>query len=130
MNRKTVGTLCVVFFTLVGAGCGFLFAKPSGTVKKFYKNVESGELDAAIALFSKTSEVNMFGPAKVKAGLTSQSQEFKKRKGIDSISITDEQINGEIGVVRGTVKFNDGSSVGFDSTLNKEDGNWKIVKIS
>ena len=130
MNRKTIGTLCVVIFTLVGSGCGFLFSKPSGTVKKFYKNVEAGELDAAIALFSKNSEINVLGPAKVKAGLTSQSQEFKKRKGIDSINIQDEQINGEIAVVRGTLKFNDGSSVPFESTLNKEDGKWKIVKLS
>lgn len=128
MSGKARLTLAVLTFALIGTGCQYLFAKPSDTVKKFYKHVEAGEVDAAISLISPNSPVAMLPPAKIKAGIAEQSLGFKKKQGIASIEIQDEQINGEIAVVKGVVKFNDGTSTNFETTLAKENGAWKIMK--
>ena len=128
MNNKLTSALAVMMLVLVGFSCSYFSAKPSGTVKKFYRHVEAGELDAAMALLSHTSAVAMLGPAKVKAGLAEQTRAIKNKKGISSIDIQDEQINGETASVSGTVKFGDGTSESFSTVLMKEDGTWKITK--
>lgn len=128
MNSKARLTLAILVFALIGTGCQYLFAKPSDTVKKFYRHIEAGETDAALSLISAGSPLAMMPQAKIKAAMAAQSIEYKKKQGIASIDILDEQINGEVAVVKGELKFNNGGSSKFEGTLAKENGAWKIVK--
>jgi Domain of unknown function (DUF4878) len=128
MSGKAKLTLMVLVFALVGTGCQYFFAKPSDTVKNFYRHIEAGEADAALSLISAGSPLAMMPQAKIKAGIAAQSIEYKKKQGIASIEILDEQITGDIAVVKGVLKFNNGESSSFEGTLVKENGAWKIVK--
>jgi len=128
MKRNASSIAAIAVFLLAILSCQLFSAKPSSTIKKFYRHVEAGELDDAMALLSRSSAVATIGPAKVKAGLAEQTAAIKKKRGIASIDIQDEQINGETAVVKGSVKFNDGSSDSFEGGLIKEDGAWKIAK--
>lgn len=127
-SSKSTSALAIAILLLIVISCTSLFAKPSGTVKNFYLKIEAGELDAAIGMLSRSSPMTMLGPDKLKAALAQQTAQIRKKQGISSIKIQDEQVKGETAVVKGTVNFKNGTSDDFETSLVKEDGVWKIVK--
>lgn len=127
-SSKGTSALAIAILLFVGISCSSLFAKPSGTVKSFYLKIEAGELDAVIGLLARSSPMKMLGDDKLKAALAQQTAQIKKKQGISSITIQDEQVKGETAVVKGTVHFKNGTSDDFETSLVKEDGAWKIVK--
>jgi hypothetical protein len=123
MKKLLICCIAILFFT---GGCSLLFGGPKSTVKKFYKHLEAGEIDAVIALFSKTSKAAQF-QGKVKPLLVQGTETIKQKKGISSIDIISEEITGETAKVKFTIKYNDGSSEQLESKLIKEDGDWKFI---
>ena len=128
MSSKATSALAIAILLLAGISCQYFFAKPSGTVKSFYLKIEAGELDAVIGLLARSSPMKMLGDDKLKAALAQQTAEIRKKLGISSFTIRDEQVKGETAVVKGTVHFKNGTADDFEMNLVKEDGAWKIVK--
>lgn len=98
---------------------------PEATVKKFYKAMENGEIEDATELLSSRI-VGMLGEDKLRAALSKQALEIKKKGGIDSIEITEMNEVGEIAEGKVTVTFGDGSQDTDTVKLVKEDGKWKL----
>jgi hypothetical protein len=98
---------------------------PSSAVKDFYRAVEEGDTDTAIALIVPET-VNLIGEQKIRSGLQDQGLKIKAKGGISSIEITDEQEVGEVATVVATLKFGNGSEERENHKLRKQNGKWKI----
>lgn len=119
------------FFTyalwvLAVTGCGIFDSGPAGTMKAFYKEVETGKLTEATGRLTGPA-VQMLGNDKLKANLAEQSEKMKRKGGIKSIEIKSEEINGEAATVEALLTFGDGSTDSDKTKLIKSEKGWLIV---
>lgn len=119
------------FFTyallvLAVTGCGVFDSGPAGTLKAFYKEVETGKLTEATDRLTGPA-VQMMGKEKLKAGLANQSEKMKQKGGIKSIEIKSEEINGETAAVEALLTFGDGSTDSDKTKFVKGEKGWLIV---
>ena len=95
------------------------------TVQDFHKNIESGQLEAAMKLLSNSTRSQI--PAdKLKQSLQMLTREIDEKGGIKKFEITEEKEIGEIANVSVKITFGDGSEETSESSLIKEDGKWRI----
>jgi hypothetical protein len=122
MIRTVVITTSALVLALLMACAG---RTPSAAVKNFYRAVEKGDTDAAIALVSP-EVVGIIGVNKIKAGLQEQGLKIKQKGGISSIELKDEAIVGEVAKITAVLTFGDGTSDTENLKLKKMNGEWKI----
>ena len=106
--------------------CGFFDSGPTGTLKAFYKEVETGKLTEATGRLTGPA-VQMLGNEKLKASLAEQSEKMKQKGGIKSIEIKSEEINGEVATVEALLNFGDGSTDSDKTKFIKGEKGWLIV---
>ena len=93
----------------------------------YCKALEAGKLDEAASFLSKDAAA-MLEKAGGKSVLAEAGAQFKQRKGISDIKITNKKVVGESAQVEFVYNFNDGSKVNDSFPLVKENGTWKITK--
>lgn len=101
-------------------------AGPAGAVKAFYRNVEVGEVDAAVDLVSDEF-VSVLGRKKMKAWLIQQSRDISEKGGIKSVDILYEDVHGTVADVGMRVVYGNGDAEEHDIQLTKIDGQWKLT---
>ena len=116
----------LLFFT---TSCGTSSSSsPSDIGKKMFEDIEKGNVDAAIAVFSTNGEeLSDEDKTKLTAMLLMGQEEIKKKDGIKSIEIIEEAINeaGDKADVTLKIIYGNGEE---DTQTNKfvmEDGKWK-----
>ncbi|MCK4678271.1 MAG: DUF4878 domain-containing protein [Bacteroidales bacterium] len=116
----------LLFFT---TSCGTSSSSSPGDIgKKMFEDIEKGNVDAAIAVFSTNGEeLSEEDKAKLTALLLMGQEEIKKKEGIKSIEIIEEEINeaGDKADVTLKIIYGNGEE---DTETNKfvmEDGKWK-----
>ena len=116
----------LLFFT---TSCGTSSSSSPGDIgKKMFEDIEKGNVDAAIAVFSTNGEeLSDEDKTKLTAMLLMGQEEIKKKDGIKSIEIIEEAINeaGDKADVTLKIIYGNGEE---DTQTNKfvmEDGKWK-----
>ena len=112
-----------LFAALVAVGCAD--SGPAGTVKQFYRFVESGELEAASEMLTGRM-VSMLGPDKVKAALGEGMADVSKKGGIQSLDILSEEVDGPVAKVRLRVTYGNGETEEEELELIRVDDRWII----
>jgi len=120
VKKLLVLLLPCLLLTLACFGSG-----PEGTVKRFYSAVEKGDIDTAVDQLSSRI-VGMVGKDKLRAGLSKQALDVKKKGGIKSLKITEMNEVGDVAEGKVTITYGDGSSETEDVKLIKEEGKWKL----
>ncbi|MEI7816344.1 MAG: DUF4878 domain-containing protein [Desulfuromonadales bacterium] len=113
----------LMLFTLL-IGCS---GEQDKVVIGYCKALESGKLDEAASFLSRDAKI-MLEKAGGKSLLAEAGLGFKQRKGIDEIKITQKKVTGGSAIVDLVYKFKDGSTVGDNFPLVKENGSWKITR--
>ena len=118
----------LLFFT---TSCGTSSSSSPGDIaKKMFKDIEKGNVDAAIAIFStKGEELSAEETEKLTALLLMGQEDIKKKEGIKSIEIVEEEINeaGDKADVTLKIIYGNGKE---DTQTNKfvmENGKWKYA---
>ncbi|MFL6200137.1 MAG: DUF4878 domain-containing protein [Thermoanaerobaculia bacterium] len=122
MKRTVVMSTSALVLALLVACAG---RTPAAAVKNFYRAVEEGDTDAAIALVSP-EVVGLIGENKIKAGLQEQGLKIKQKGGISSIEIKDEAIVGEVAKITAVLTYGGGTAETENLKLKKMNGEWKI----
>ena len=112
-----------LFFGVV-SGCSS--SGPGATVQRFFRAVESGEVKAASEMVSG-SMVAMMGPKKIEAALQQETKKISQKKGIQSISILSEEIDGQAAEVRVRVTYGNGETDEQTINLSRTDGRWLLT---
>ena len=116
--------LLALFSGIVVSGCSS--SGPAATVQRFYRAVESGEVKAASEMVSG-SMVSMMGPKKLEAALQSETAKISRKKGIQSLDILSEEIDGQAAEVRVRVTYGNGEMDEENVNLTRIDGRWMIT---
>ncbi len=98
---------------------------PKGVVEKFYRSVESGNINDALDQVTSHS-IEAFGRPKLQQAIVSQNAAIKQAGGIKSVEVQGEQISGDIAKVPVKVTMNNGQFQQQTVTLIKEQNAWKI----
>src|SRR5262249_2699508 len=98
---------------------------PKDVVEKFYRSVESGNINDALDQVSPRA-IQAFGRAKLQQAIISQNAAIKQAGGIKSVDFQGEQISGDIAKVPVKVTMNNGQIQQQTVTLVKEQSGWKI----
>ena len=109
---------------IVFAGCSS--SGPARTVERFFRAVESGEVKAASAMVSE-STVEMMGRKKIEAGLQRETEAIAQKKGIQSIEILSEEINGQAAEVRIRLSYGNGETDEQTVNLSRTSGRWLLT---
>jgi hypothetical protein len=113
------------FFAGINERFGSLFSSgPDVVLKEFYRNVERGNVDAAIAGMSQ-EYVAMLGPDKLRHMIKGEREKVAAQGGIDSIQ-TETKIEGTKAGVRAVIKYKNGREKIENSRMIKENGKWKV----
>ena len=108
------------------ATVGCSSSRPGVTVQRFYRAVESGEVKAASEMVSG-SMVSMMGRQKLQMGLKAESAKMGRKKGIQSIEILSEEIDGHTAEVDVRVSYGNGEKDEENINLTRIDGRWMIT---
>jgi hypothetical protein len=100
-------------------------AGPKDVVEKFYRSVESGNINDALDQVSPRV-IQSFGRPKLEQAIIGQNAAIKQAGGIKSVEFQGEQISGDIAKVPVKVTMNNGQIQQQTVTLIKEQGAWKI----
>lgn len=122
INHRLLSSLAL-FAALVAAGCAD--SGPVGTVKQFYRSVESGELEEASEMLTGPM-VAMLGRDKVKAALGKGMADTSKKGGIQSLDILSEEVDGTVAKVRLRMTYGNGETEEEELELIRVDGRWMI----
>ena len=95
---------------------------PANTVDSFYRAVESGEVTAASEMVSGM----MIGPKKIRAELQNLTAAIARKKGIQSIEILSEEVDGPTANIRVRITCGNGEMLEQNVTLTRIDGRWMI----
>jgi hypothetical protein len=98
---------------------------PKDVVEKFYRDVESGNINDALDQVSPRV-IQTFGRPKLEQAIVSQNAAMKQAGGIKSVEFQGEQVTGDIAKVPAKVTMNNGQTQQQTVTLIKEQGAWKI----
>ncbi|MCK4385899.1 MAG: DUF4878 domain-containing protein [candidate division Zixibacteria bacterium] len=125
--RKSIYICCFILFTLMVlfSGCSKIGQKsPSETVKAFYISANEGKYSECKKYFTSPiwDEFGSYWKNIVDGASHSGT--------IERIEILKEEIRGEGARVYFVISFKDGSTHKDDVSLIKEDGVWKIDKLS
>ena len=118
----------LLFFTTSCGTSSSPSSSPGDIGKKMFEDIEKGNVDAAIAVFSTNGkELSDEDKTKLTAMLLMGQEEIKKKDGIKSIEIIEEAINeaGDKADVTLKIIYGNGEE---DTQTNKfvmEDGKWK-----
>ncbi len=113
-------SLLALSLGLMGCGSG-----PGDQVKAFVQAMEDGDADKLKAL---SPGISRGLPDEKLDGLVTQAAvDMKKLGGVESVTINDEAIDGDIAVVSYTINYGDGSTVEDEIELVKIDGDWVIT---
>ena len=117
-----------LFFTI---SCGTSSSSSPGDIsKKMFKDIEKGNVDAVIAIFSTKGEEITDEEKDEFTSMTMMLQkEFEKRDGIKSIEIVEEDINkaGDKAEVEFKIIFVNGEEESVAHKYVMEDGKWKNI---
>lgn len=110
---------------LEGETLGFS-RSPSSVVKDFVLQVEKGNIDAAVNLFS--SKMPNDQKEKLKTLLPAATQELKKKGGVKSVEIEKEDVKGDAAEVKYKIVYGNGTEdKNQNGQLVKENGEWKLT---
>ncbi len=98
---------------------------PGSAVEDFYSNVEQGEIEAALQMFSQSS-VNQFPREKLKAVMQDATREVNNKGGMKEFQIVEENTIGEISEIQVRIVYGNGEVAEETVSLVKEDGKWKL----
>ncbi len=98
---------------------------PAGTVKSFYKEVESGKLESATELLSNSTR-SQLSADKLKLSLQEGTRQIDAKGGIEKIVVTEEKVIGETATVAVKILFADDTEQVDQISLIQEDGKWRI----
>lgn len=125
MKSKLAFAAILCVFVTSTMSCSLLGQGPGAVVKSFLYAVDKGRTDAAMDYISVRVKAQL-NPEKMKAGLQSQTQDFKAKDGIDSIEVLQEKETGDVADVSVRVTYGNGTTEIKVGKLVKEDGAWKI----
>jgi hypothetical protein len=125
MFKQISSLLFLMAISFCLTSCSFFEPGPSQTVEKFYEAVENGQADVAVGLFSNRA-VQTFGSAKLEQGLLQQSRKMNDQGGVQSVTILEEKVNGDIASVTVEVVMNNGQVSTENVDLIRENDKWKI----
>ena len=118
-----------LFFT-TSCGTSSSSSSPGDISKKMFKDIEKGDVDAVIAIFSTKGEEITDEEKEEFTSMTKMLQnEFEKRDGIKSIEIIEEDINkaGDKAEVEFKIIFVNGEEESVAHKYVMEDGKWKFL---
>ncbi len=117
------------FLTLAIATTGALLlpscfrSGASTALEKFFRAMDDGEIDTAMEVMDPQM-IEMFGSSKVRMMLTEGSRETQAKGGIESFTIDEESINGDLADITFTIEYGDGTVETDTIQMMKTDGNW------
>ena len=124
-------SLVIASFLFFTTSCGTPSPSSPGDIsKKILKNTEKGNFDAVIAVFSTNGkELSDEDKAKLTAMLQMGQEEIKKKDGIKSIEIIEEDINeaGDEATVKMKIVYGNGEEDKETYKFAMEDGKWKYL---
>lgn len=112
-----------LIYAFVLGGCSS--SGPARTVERFYRAVESGEVKAAFEMISGAI-VSRMGPKKIEAEMQSETARIARKKGIQSIEILSEEVDGQAAEIRLRVTYGNGETEEQNANLTRIDGRWII----
>jgi hypothetical protein len=107
MKSKIHFLILVICFSSFGIGCGAIqrrVYRPAQTVKEFYKHLEAGNADEAAKLFYANGIERLGGHDEFRKYIAEESKAIREAGGIESLSIEQENIRGDIARVDVLVK--------------------------
>lgn len=127
MRRKT--TALLAFCALALAACS---PSPASLVSDFHKDVSDGNIEQALSMIDLQQATGLgFSEGKIRAALTSQSQKYNGVKcgGVKKVDIKNEEVRGDIAVIKYDVICKSGMKASTDSkdNLAKVNGKWRIA---
>ena len=105
-------------------------SSPGDISVKFIKNIEKGNVEAAMEVFAKNGkEMSEDDIAKLNALVLMSQEEIQKKEGIKTIEIAEEKINeeGTAAKVKLKVVYGNGDEDTQDYKYIMEDGKWKYT---
>jgi len=124
-------SLVIASFLFITTSCGTSSSSSPGDIsKKILKNTEKGNFDAVIAVFSTDGkELSDEDKAILTAMLQMGQEEIKKKDGIKSIEIIEEDINeaGDEATVNLKIICGNGEEKTETNKFVMEDGEWKYT---
>ena len=122
-------SLVIASFLFFGTSCGTSSSSsPSDLSIKLIKDMEKGNVDAVIAVFStQGKELTDEDKAKLNAMILMGQEKAKKKGGIKSVKVIEEDINeeGDKATVKLEIVYGDGSENTQADKFVMEDGKWK-----
>ncbi len=122
-------SLVIASFLFFSTSCGTSSSSSPGDISvKIMKDTEKGNFDAVINVFATNGkELTDEEKAKLTAMLQMGQEEIKKKDGIKSIEVIEEDINeaGDEAKVKMKVVYGNGEEDTDTQTLVMEDGKWK-----
>ena len=123
---KTKFFLVIILLSLfAGTSCNPFTPGPAQTVKNFYRAIEAGKIEEAMALLSNRVVQNL-GKDKIQRGLTEQAREMKEKGGIQSITIIEEDIVGDTAEISFRITPGNGEVMEETIDMIKENDKWKL----
>ncbi len=120
----------VVGLALLGCSAGRDESGPGGIVREFYRQLNAGEHEAALAHYNAMVRQGLAAPA---PGADSWFADWARTETmggqIDSVEILSETTEGQQASVTFELVYADGSTAARKVTLELEDGVWKLGLI-
>ncbi len=124
-------SLVIASFVFFTTSCGISSSTSPGDISlKILKNTEKGNFDAVIAVFSTDGkELSDEDKAKLTAMLQMGQEEIKKKDGIKSVEVIEEEINeaGDKAEVNLKIVYGNGEEDTATYNFVMEDGKWKYT---
>lgn len=132
MRRKANVILAVIYLATFGAGCSSLSSSPSNTVRKLWELAAKNDAERMMKLYSKRAlhEGQGNGVSETKGKLTALQKLIKDQGGISSVEIRKEDVLADKAEVEANIKFGNGALITQEYYMVKEDGDWKINRIT
>ncbi|MCK5838603.1 MAG: DUF4878 domain-containing protein [Bacteroidales bacterium] len=122
-------SLAIASLLFITTSCGTSSSSSPGAIgKKMFQDIEKGNVDAVIAVFStKGEELSADETEKLTALVLMGQEEIKKKDGIKSIEVIGEEINeaGDEADVTMKIVYGNGKEDTQTSKFVMEDGKWK-----
>lgn len=123
MKRVSV-PLLLTTICLLATGCS---KSPGSVAASHIQAIAAGNTDAALQSFSPDDR-KKHGDANIKVLITKIEAAIQHKKGIASVTVADERINGDTASVRLDIKFGNGVQKTEEMPLKKQDGTWYLSR--
>ena len=115
--------LCVAALSLVGCSSG-----PGTTYANCTKSIANGETEKAVACFDPSMMQKPGVKEKMASMVAMAAAKAKEQhKGVESVTVTEEKIEGDKATVKIHVKFGDGTEEDDSGSLARVNGKWYVL---